>query len=65
MFTTFPTLFSDTYHFSIGVSGLAYIGLGFGFISSTMFSAKLLNGMYTKVNLLSISSLDLAAYVPE
>ncbi|KIM90654.1 hypothetical protein PILCRDRAFT_811100 [Piloderma croceum F 1598] len=49
MFTTFPTLFSDTYHFSIGVSGLAYIGLGFGFISSTMFSAKLLNGMYTKL----------------
>ncbi|KAJ6560589.1 major facilitator superfamily domain-containing protein [Mycena vulgaris] len=40
MFTTFDTLFSQTYGFSTGIGGLAYIPLGLGFISSTAFSAK-------------------------
>ncbi|KAJ7786884.1 major facilitator superfamily domain-containing protein [Mycena olivaceomarginata] len=40
MFTTFDTLFSQTYGFSTGTGGLAYIPLGLGFISSTAFSAK-------------------------
>lgn len=29
-FTTFPLVFQEVYHFSQGVSGLAYLGLGIG-----------------------------------
>jgi len=47
MFTTFPHLFSDIYHFSTGVGGLAYIGLGIGFISATVFGAKISDKIYT------------------
>lgn len=47
MFSTFPTLFSDVYHFNIGIGGLAYIGLGVGFISAAIFGAKLSDKMYT------------------
>ncbi|CAL1710913.1 unnamed protein product [Somion occarium] len=37
MFATFPTLFITVYGFNTGTSGLAYIGLGVGFLASTMF----------------------------
>ncbi|KAK5174692.1 uncharacterized protein LTR77_001774 [Saxophila tyrrhenica] len=30
LFTTFPTVFEEQYHFSTGVSGLAYLGVGVG-----------------------------------
>jgi hypothetical protein len=30
LFATFPSVFEETYHWSVGVSGLAYIGLGVG-----------------------------------
>ncbi|TVY24041.1 MFS transporter [Lachnellula hyalina] len=30
LFTTFPTVFEEKYHFSTGISGLAYLGLGLG-----------------------------------
>ncbi|KAG2361256.1 major facilitator superfamily domain-containing protein [Suillus spraguei] len=33
MFTTFPDLFSNVYHFSVGIGGLSYIGLGVGLLS--------------------------------
>ncbi|KAG1817711.1 multidrug resistance protein 4 [Suillus subaureus] len=46
MFATFPTLFSEVYHFDIGIGGLAYIGLGVGFISAAIFGAKLSNKIY-------------------
>ncbi|KIJ98787.1 hypothetical protein K443DRAFT_8895 [Laccaria amethystina LaAM-08-1] len=32
MFTTFADLFHDTYGFSAGIGGLAYLGLGIGFL---------------------------------
>jgi predicted MFS family arabinose efflux permease len=51
MFTTFPNLFSNIYHFSTGVGGLAYIGLGIGFISATIFGAKIADKIYTTVSL--------------
>ncbi|KAF5347377.1 hypothetical protein D9758_011284 [Tetrapyrgos nigripes] len=35
MFTTFPGLFSNVYGFSLGLSGLAFIGLGLGFTTAT------------------------------
>ncbi|TCD69329.1 hypothetical protein EIP91_008085 [Steccherinum ochraceum] len=40
MFSTFPKLFSETYGFRPGASGLAYLGLGVGFLISTAFGGK-------------------------
>ncbi|KAI0265179.1 multidrug resistance protein 4 [Gloeopeniophorella convolvens] len=40
MFATFPDLFAGTYHFSPGVAGLAYLGLGFGFILATILGGR-------------------------
>ncbi|KZP03814.1 MFS general substrate transporter [Athelia psychrophila] len=47
LFATFPDLFAETYHFSEGIGGLAYIGLGVGFITATLFGAKVANTIYT------------------
>ena len=33
LFTTFPTVFEKQYHFSVGVSGLSYLGVGIGLAS--------------------------------
>jgi multidrug resistance protein len=46
MFATFPILFSEVYHFNIGIGGLTYIGLGVGFILAAIFGAKLSNKIY-------------------
>ncbi|KAJ6486473.1 major facilitator superfamily domain-containing protein [Mycena vitilis] len=46
MFTTFSTLFSETYGFNTGTGGLAYIGLGVGFMLATGFSAQSANQVY-------------------
>ncbi|KAF8800563.1 multidrug resistance protein 4 [Phlegmacium glaucopus] len=46
MFTTFPEIFSTTYHFNTGVGGLAYIGLGVGFVTATLFGARFADQMY-------------------
>lgn len=46
MFATFPTFFAETYHFSPGIGGLAYLGLGFGFLLATIFGAKFADGLY-------------------
>ncbi|KAJ7118564.1 major facilitator superfamily domain-containing protein [Mycena crocata] len=46
MFTTFSTLFKDTYGFNTGIGGLTYIGLGVGFLLATGFSAKSANEVY-------------------
>ncbi|KAJ7217316.1 major facilitator superfamily domain-containing protein [Mycena pura] len=46
MFTTFSTLFESVYGFNTGTSGLAYIGLGVGFLTATVFSAKWGNQIY-------------------
>ncbi|KAG6336351.1 hypothetical protein ID866_2746 [Astraeus odoratus] len=46
MFATFPSLFTDVYHWSIGVGGLAYLGLGFGFFLSAVLGAKISDKMY-------------------
>ncbi len=46
LFSTFPAVFEETYNFSTGVSGLAYLGLGLGFVSGlvvfSVLSDKLL-----------------------
>ncbi|KAF9447358.1 MFS general substrate transporter [Macrolepiota fuliginosa MF-IS2] len=46
MFTTFGRLFSNTYGFEPGVAGLAYLGLGVGFIIATIIGAKFSNRIY-------------------
>ncbi|KAG1755713.1 major facilitator superfamily domain-containing protein [Suillus lakei] len=46
LFATFPDLFSNVYHFSTGIGGLTYIGVGFGFLVSTVFGAKLSDKIY-------------------
>jgi multidrug resistance protein len=46
MFATFPNLFTEVYHFSVGVGGLAYIGLGLGFFVATVFGAKISDKIY-------------------
>lgn len=49
MFTTFPTLFSGIYGWGPGVSGLAYLGPGIGFLVATMVGSRLLLKTYTVV----------------
>jgi hypothetical protein len=45
LFTTFTDVFMNQYHWSVGISGLAYIGLGIGMfgavIAHTIFAEKI------------------------
>lgn len=41
LFTTIPTVFIESYHWDPELTGLAYIGLGFGFVTSIMVVAKI------------------------
>ena len=42
-------LFGNTYGFSPGFSGLAYIGLGIGFFAATLFGARFADQVYQLV----------------
>ncbi|KAI1151254.1 major facilitator superfamily domain-containing protein [Nemania diffusa] len=46
LFTTFPVVFQETYNFNTGIAGLAYLGLGLGFVGGlfvfSLLSDKLL-----------------------
>ncbi|KAL1708221.1 major facilitator superfamily domain-containing protein [Schizophyllum commune] len=46
MFATFADFFHSTYGFSTGIGGLAYIGLGVGFLISALFGAKFGDAAY-------------------
>lgn len=52
LFTTFPAVFGETYHFSAGASGLAYLGLGIGFflgiVTFSTFSDRILKAQTAK-----------------
>ncbi|KAL1637025.1 hypothetical protein SLS58_009464 [Diplodia intermedia] len=41
LFTTFTAVFSGTYNFSPGAAGLAYLGLGTGFMAGLLFTGLL------------------------
>lgn len=41
LFATFPIVYEETYHWSVGVSGLAYIGVGVGSAIGLILFAKL------------------------
>lgn len=46
LFTTFPTLYAEVYHFNSGISGLMYLGPGIGFFASTLICAPLIDKVY-------------------
>ncbi|KAL9710228.1 hypothetical protein Ac2012v2_006524 [Leucoagaricus gongylophorus] len=46
MFTTFTPLFLNTYGFSIGTAGLAYLGLGVGFVLASVLGAYIGDSIY-------------------
>ncbi|KAJ6627852.1 major facilitator superfamily domain-containing protein [Mycena sp. CBHHK59/15] len=45
-FTVFSGFFDTTYGFSVGIGGLAYIGLGTGFLMATACGARFSNSLY-------------------
>ncbi|KAK6373246.1 hypothetical protein LTS17_008265 [Exophiala oligosperma] len=45
LFTTFPTVFEEQYHFSTGVSGLSYLGVGIGMAVSLAVFANVSDKM--------------------
>lgn len=40
LFTTFTEIFTQQYHFTIGVTGLAYLGIGIGNLIGLIFTGK-------------------------
>jgi hypothetical protein len=49
MFTTFPMLFQEMYGWDTGISGLAYLASGIGFLVGTFGAAPLAGHIYTTV----------------
>ncbi|KAI0395377.1 MFS general substrate transporter [Xylariaceae sp. FL0594] len=49
LFTTFTDVFEGQYHFSAGSSGLAYLGLGVGFVAGLAFTGLLSDRLSTKM----------------
>jgi len=48
LFATFPQVFEETYHWSVGVSGLAYIGLGVGCILGLICISAMSDNLLSK-----------------
>lgn len=48
LFTTFPAVFEEQYHFSAGVSGLSYLGVGIGMSVSLATFATVSDKLYKK-----------------
>ena len=46
---TLADVFSTDYGFNVEAGGLAYLGLGFGFLAATLFGAKFGGEIYNKV----------------
>ena len=42
-------LYINTYGFGVGLAGLAYIGLGLGFVAATIFGVKVGDVVYHRV----------------
>ena len=47
--TTFPMVFQQVYHFNVGVSGLAYLGLGIGCLIGLIIAGKLSDVFYRRL----------------
>ncbi|QRW24297.1 major facilitator superfamily transporter [Rhizoctonia solani] len=50
MFVTFPTLFASVYGWGPGIAGLAYLGLGIGFMFAAVIGSRLMNTLYLKLS---------------
>ncbi|KAL5631833.1 hypothetical protein ACGC1H_000022 [Rhizoctonia solani] len=50
MFVTFPTLFASVYGWGPGIAGLAYLGLGVGFMFAAVIGSRLMNVLYLKLS---------------
>ncbi|CAE6475425.1 unnamed protein product [Rhizoctonia solani] len=50
MFVTFPTLFANVYGWGPGIAGLAYLGLGVGFMFAAVIGSRLMNVLYLKLS---------------
>ncbi|KAF9023683.1 MFS general substrate transporter [Hymenopellis radicata] len=46
MFSTFPTVFHEIYHFNTGIGGLVYLGMGIGFLVAALFGARTADQIY-------------------
>lgn len=49
---TLSDLFATVYHFSVDIAGLAYLGLGFGFLVAALFGARISDQIYHRVYIL-------------
>ncbi|KAI0650616.1 multidrug resistance protein 4 [Trametes meyenii] len=49
MFAVFPEVFTRIYGFNTGTGGLAYIGLGVGFVGATLFGANFADKVYARL----------------
>lgn len=49
-FTTFPTVFGDEYGFSVGTTGLTYIGGGLGEIAAVVLGGYIADRIYHSVS---------------
>jgi hypothetical protein len=47
--STFPSVWEDVYHESVGIGGLNYISLGVGFFLGTQICAPINDGIYRKL----------------
>ena len=47
--TTFPVIFQQQYHFSIGTSGLTYLGLAFGCLTGLIIAGKTSDMLYRRL----------------
>jgi predicted MFS family arabinose efflux permease len=47
---TLADVFSTNYGFNIGAGGLAYLGLGVGFMAASLFGAKFGSEVYKRVS---------------
>jgi len=50
MFTTFADLYTTVYGFSLGLDGLAFLGLGVGFTLATFVGAKFSDQIYSRLS---------------
>lgn len=60
LFTTVTNVFQDTYHWSVEISGLSYIGLGLGFMSG-----QLVFGMLSDKIILRLKARNHGDFEPE
>lgn len=49
LFTTFPRVYQENYGFSVGLTGLTYLGVGLGFILAILFGIPQIDKQYRRL----------------